>query len=257
MKKIGMKFSLLVVTLLFWSGLAVSDTLELNDGSVVTGKFIGRTGNGISFEVDGITMTYPASNVKAITKGDSEPVSAPAPVEPPASTVAPVPQPASVPSVPAGTRVMVRMRDSLDSARHGSGHVFAATLDSDLYAGSTLVAPRGSNVYGRLTGAKKSGRMVGQAELKVELTDIVIDGKPFPAFTRSVKAVGERTGASTVKRTAVSAGIGALLKSDSRKGAKQGAAVGLGVSALTGGSQVRIPAGALLEFRLAAPFTPL
>ncbi len=252
MRKIAMKFSLLAVILLCWSGLAVSDTLELSDGSVVTGKFMGRTGNGISFEVDGITMTYPASNVKAITMGDSAPAPAPA-----APAAVPAPQPASVPSVPAGTRVMVRMRDTLDSGRHGAGHVFAATLDSDLYAGSTLVAPRGSNVYGRLAGAKKSGRMVGQAELSVELTDIVINGKPYPVMSSSIKAVGERTGASTVKTTAVAAGIGALAKKDSRKGAKRGAAVGLGLSALSKGSQVNIPAGALLEFRLVAPFTPL
>ncbi|UCD58233.1 MAG: hypothetical protein JSV16_03730, partial [Candidatus Hydrogenedentota bacterium] len=122
---------------------------------------------------------------------------------------------------------------------------------------STLVAPRGSNVYGRLTSAKKSGRLVGQAELSVELTDIVIDGKPYPVMTSGVKAVGERTGAQTAKTTAVAAGIGALARSDSGKGARQGAAVGLGVSVLTGGNQVNIPAGSLLEFRLAAPFTPL
>ncbi len=247
MRKIAIKFSLLAVTLLFWSGVAVSDTLELSDGSAVTGKFIGRTGSSISFEVDGITMTYPASNVKGITMGDSAP----------APAAAPAPRPASVPSVPAGTRIMVRMRDTLDSGRHGTGHMFTATLDTDLYAGSALVAPRGGNVYGRLAGAKKSGRLVGQSELSVELTDIVINGKPYPVMTSGVKVKGEKKGRSTLRKTAVGAGIGALAGKDSRKGARRGAAVGLGVSALTGGSQVNIPAGTLLEFRLVAPFTPL
>jgi hypothetical protein len=38
--------------------------------------------------------------------------------------------------------------------------------------------------------------------------------------------------------------------------AKTGAAIGIGVSAVTKGEQINIPAGTLLEFRLKAPVTP-
>jgi hypothetical protein len=147
------------------------------------------------------------------------------------------------------------MRDTLDSRRSGPGTKFAASLDTDLYAGAVLVAPRGSIVYGRLVSARKSGRLVGQSELKVELTDISINGKPHPLVTGEVKAISERTGRKTARRTGFAAGIGALI--DGSDGAKTGAAIGLAASVLTGGNQVNIPAGTLLEFRLAAPFTPL
>jgi len=49
-------------------------------------------------------------------------------------------------------------------------------------------------------------------------------------------------------RTLGAAAIGGLLRGS--KGAKRGAKVGAGVSILTGGQQISIPAGTVLEFTL-------
>ena len=100
---------------------------------------------------------------------------------------------------------------------------------------------------------------MGQAELTIAFTDIMIADKPHPLISSQIKVIGERTGADTAKKIGVTAGIEAMARGKSSKkrksGARKGAAIGLGVAALTGGKQVRIPAGTLLEFSLQAPFT--
>lgn len=237
--------------------------LELLDGSIVTGTFMGGTQNNVRFQVGTDLQTYPKEDILAITFMDmpaptapavapAQPVPVPAvpAATPPATTpsVAPIPRTVTVPS---GTRIMVRTSETLDSKRHGAGHMFTATLGADLVAQGQVLARRGEDVFGRLTKAKKSGRMAGQAELKIIITDIMIDGKPYPVSTSTIKAVGERTGAKTARNVGVAAGIGALARGS--KGAKTGAAVGLGASVLTEGAQVRIPSGTLLEFTLASP----
>ena len=240
---------------------AAADMLEMLDGTVITGRFMGGTQNTIRFQVDNKLQTYPKDDVLAITFIEQEPKTKAAKKAAPAPTPAAAPQPvAAAPApqysptvtVPAGTRVLVRTNENLDSKRHGSGHMFTASLAADLMAGSQVVARRGSTVHGRLARAKKAGRLAGQAELKIVLTDIMINGRPYPVQTSSVKAKGEKTGRKTVRNVGVGAGIGALARGS--KGAKRGAAVGLGASVLTKGSQVRIPAGTLLEFRLASQF---
>jgi hypothetical protein len=49
-------------------------------------------------------------------------------------------------TVPAGTRILVRMVDSLDSSKQKSGYRFTASLETDLRAEDIVVAPRGSTV---------------------------------------------------------------------------------------------------------------
>jgi hypothetical protein len=58
-------------------------------------------------------------------------------------------------TVPAGTHLMVRMTDTVNSRAHGEGHKFTAKLEGDLVVNGTVVAPRGSKVYGQLSKVKK------------------------------------------------------------------------------------------------------
>jgi hypothetical protein len=66
--------------------------------------------------------------------------------------------------------------------------------------------------------------------------------------------VTENTAKKTVGTTARAAAVGGLI--DGKSGARTGAKVGVGVSVLTSGNQINIPAGTMLEISLAAPFTP-
>lgn len=157
-------------------------------------------------------------------------------------------------TIPAGTTLLVRSVDMLDSKTSNTGQRFTVTLEADLVAGGKVIAARGSQAYGMLTNAKSGGRVVGKSELAVELTSILINGQAVPIVTESVESAAPKSETrKTARNVAVGAAIGAAV--DGGDGAGKGAAIGLGASAVTKGKQVQIPAGSVLQFRLLAPLT--
>ncbi len=248
----GFTLVLSILFLMLNVGISLSDTLELTDGTMVEGKYMGGTQNSIRFHVGGETKTYAIKDVLALTI-DSSMAAAGAPAQPQQQQQAVV-APVAV-TVPPGTFLLVRMTQAVDSSRHGVGHRFTAKLETDLVVNNQVAVKRETNVYGRLSESKQAGRVAGKSELTLELTGIMINNQIKPVVTSEVKAVSSQgSGRSTLRRTAVGAGVGAVFGGS--KGAKRGAAVGAGVSILTKGSSINIPAGTLLEYRLAAPFTP-
>lgn len=162
-------------------------------------------------------------------------------------------------TVPAGTRILVRMVDSVDSSKQQVGYRFTANLETNLQVDNTVVAPRGTTLYGRLANAKSAGRMSGGAELTLELTDIVINGTAYPLLTSTYEMRSQGQGSNTAKKVVGGAGLGALI--GGLAGGGKGAAIGLGAgaaagtvaSAATKGKQVQVPSESLLEFRLEQP----
>jgi hypothetical protein len=47
-------------------------------------------------------------------------------------------------NVPAGTRLLVRMNETVDSSRSRAGSIFTATLQTNLTVGNDVVAPAGT-----------------------------------------------------------------------------------------------------------------
>jgi hypothetical protein len=164
-------------------------------------------------------------------------------------------------TVPAGTRLLVRMVDGVDSSKQKVGYRFTADLETNLQVGDVVVAPGGATVYGRLANAKSAGNMSGGAELTLELTDIVINGTAYPLLTGTYEVRSQGKGSNTAKKVIGGAGLGALIGGIA--GGGKGAAIGLGAGAATGtavsaatkGKQVSVPSESLLEFRLAQPAT--
>ena len=161
--------------------------------------------------------------------------------------------------VPAGTRLLIRMLDSVDSGKQQVGYRFTAGLETNLQVDDVIVAPGGTTVYGRLANAKKAGNMSGAGELTLELTDIVINGTSYPLLTSAFEVKSEGKGKKTTRRIVGGAGLGALIGgiagggTGAAIGALAGAAAGTTVSAATKGKQVSIPSESLLEFRLEQP----
>lgn len=164
-------------------------------------------------------------------------------------------------TVPAGTRVLVRMIDSIDSSKQQAGYRFTASLETNLEADDLVVARRGTTVYGRLADVQSAGRMSGGAELTLELTDILISGKAYPLLTSTYEVRGQGQGKKTAGRIVGGTGLGALIGGlagggkGAAIGAVAGAATGTTVSAATKGKQVSVPSESLVEFRLAQPVT--
>ena len=151
--------------------------------------------------------------------------------------------------VAAATPFMIEMVNELDSKKHATGHRFKATLIGDLVtADGTVAAPNGSTVFGILTEAKKSGRIVGKANLEIAFDSIMVNNQRVPITSTQVQAVTDSTAKKSAGQVARGAAVGALI--DGKSGARTGAKVGAGAAILSGGSQVYIPAGTMLEVQL-------
>lgn len=162
-------------------------------------------------------------------------------------------------TVPAGTRILIRTVDSIDSSKQKTGYRFAASLETNLQVDNTVIAPRGSTLYGRLAQASSAGRMSGSSNLTLELTDIVIKGTAYPLLTSAYEVKGKGEGSSTAKKVVGGTGLGALIGgiAGGGKGAGIGALAGAGagtaVAAAGKGQQIQIPSETLIEFRIEQP----
>jgi hypothetical protein len=162
-------------------------------------------------------------------------------------------------TVPAGTRILIRTVDAIDSSKQKAGFRFTATLETNLQAEDQVIAPRGTTVYGRLAQASSAGRMSGSSELTLELTDILINGSAYPLLTSTYELKGKGEGGKTAKKVVGGAGLGALVGGiagggkGAGIGAAAGAATGTAVAASKKGQKLQIPSESLLEFRLEQP----
>src|ERR1700679_183351 len=258
--RLKLKYGFLTALTLLAS-TAWADTLQLKNGSLIKGKFLGGTETEISFQVGSTVQKYNVADIVSL-KFDSEGgASAPAP-QPRSSlpddpaTVAHVEVKPAYVTIPAGTRISVRTIDAIDSAENVVGDRFQAALEEPLMLEGNVVVVADSPVYGRLTQSKESGTFTGRSKLRLELTGIVVNGKMVPVVTGEYEVAGKSRGASTAKRTAGGAVLGALIgaAADGGEGAAIGAGVGAGAGAgseiITGGDQVKVPSETLLDFML-------
>ena len=250
----GLTFALCVAS------VAWADSLELRNGSLIKGKFVGGTDSYISFQVGSSIQKYNIADVVSL-KFDFEPTendglkrrssfSGERETERPASS-----RPAYV-TVPAGTRVSVRMIDGVDSRQNHPGDRFQASLQEPLTVDGNVVVPKGTDVYGRLAESKESGKFSGKSQLQLELTGIVVNGQTLPVVTGEYELTGKSRGASTAKRTVGGAAVGSIIGAiagggkGAAIGAGVGGAAGAGSEVITRGDQVKIPSETLLDFTL-------
>lgn len=248
----------MVLLICLLTSAAWADTLELKNGSLINGKFVGGTESEISFQVGSSAQQYNLADVASLKfdsgtiAGDpSAPQLSPRPAE--ANTAACTQTSKSV-TIPAGTQISVRTIDAIDSTRNHPGDRFQASLEEPLIVNGNVVAAKGADVYGRLSESKKSETFSGRSELRLELTGLVVNGQTVPLVTGDYESKGKSRGASTAKRTIGGAAVGTIIGAiaGGGKGAGIGAAVGGGTGAgseiITKGDQVKVPSETLLDF---------
>jgi hypothetical protein len=182
-----------------------ADKLEMRDGRLYEGHYKGGTPEAVYFEVDGSPRSVPIGEVRGVVFGPRE---AGAPGAPQAGAA-----PAAA-RVPAGTRLRVRLSDTLDPRSNVEGDRFAALLEMELQFDGRALVPVESQAFGKISEIGPTGAM------SLELTGLQI-GKTVQPLTT---------------------------------GSQQLAQAAAGAPAAQAPAGDRIPAGTLLEFRLLQPF---
>jgi len=161
-------------------------------------------------------------------------------------------------TIPAGTRVTVRMGSGINSSTARSGQMFDATLARDLVVNGKTLAKAGAPAHGKVTYAKSSGRLHDPGELSLRLTSVEVNGRNVPVSTTAFHAKGKSHTKSNLTKIGGGAAAGALIGglAGGGKGALIGTAVGAGagtgVAAATGKEEAVVHSEATLTFTTAA-----
>ena len=146
------KFNLncgVVIVLCLAASSAWADSLQLKNGSLIKGKFMGGTETEISFQVGSSVQKYNLADIISL-KFDSESAACDARARPNGSisSVPATPEhsgidaPANV-TIPAGTRISVRTVDDIDSTKNHVGDRFQASLEEPLTVNGNVAVSKG------------------------------------------------------------------------------------------------------------------
>jgi hypothetical protein len=266
-------------------GMLNADTLELKNGSVIKGSYVGGSDTTISFRVGSSVQQYALADITSLKFDDREsaapvrspgfaersPANAPAAYAPSQAPGSNATTSSSAPAdsiaratlqsvvVPSGTRVTIRTIDGVDSDKNHPGDKFLASLEQPLIVNDITLAPKGASVYGRLQQVQAAGQLTGKSQLRLALTGIVINGQTYPISSGDYEVSGKSRGANTATKVGGGAALGAVIGAlaGGGKGAAIGAGVGAGagtaVQVVTKGDQVHVPSETLLEFTIDQP----
>jgi hypothetical protein len=279
--------------------LCFADTLTLRNGGVVEGTYLGGDARRVKMAIGDRVESYGVDEIRSIHFGGpgGPPPSAgasttlpsglqrrspePPPPQPSARYDNPGPAPAPrydnpgpapaprydnpPPSqygvvVPAGTALVVRLIDPVDSETDHLGQTYRASIDEPVVdANGQTVIPRGADVIAKLVEDQQSGKIQGRTVLTLDLMQVQVNGRMVDVNTAEVTQASSSRGARSGKviggATALGAIIGAIAGGGkgAAVGAASGAAVGTGAQVLTKGQRVRIPSETRLTFTLQQP----
>jgi hypothetical protein len=257
---------------------AWGDQIVLKNGQGYSGKFIRGDANVVEFRILSRTEAFKTADVARIIFQEpalDTAAAAPASVQPvpaanPSITPPPAPAAAQVASlgnsantvtVPVGTAITIRTTDEINTEHNQAGDTFEATLEDPLVVNGQTIAIKGTLVRGKISTVKESGKLTGQAELGLELMELVLNGKSYPLHTADYSEVGASRGQRTATTVGGTAALGAIIGAiagggkGAAIGAASGAAVGTGVQVITKGQKLVIPAETILEFKIDYPLT--
>ena len=246
---IAAAMSLCLVSL---AATASADTLVLRDGTQIQGTVTGFAGRTITFRhADGMTRRYPTSQVEALEFLAADRTN------PDTATGRTL-------EVPAGTELVVRTVEAIDSKTAGADQIFSAIVEQDVAsAANRVIVPKGSSAQ-LMIRQLTSGGATGSPQMVLDIQSLTVGGRKYLVSTTDLTQDSD-TGIGKNKRTAEAIGGGAAIGTliggiaGGGKGALigvlVGAAGGAGVQVLTRGHDVEVPAETVLRFALDEPVT--
>ena len=157
-------------------------------------------------------------------------------------------------TVPAGTRLTVRIDSQVTSKTAKVGDRFNGNLARPLVVDGKTVAVAGAPAHGRVTYVKPSGRLHAPGELTLRLTSVEANGKMVPVSTSAFHAKGKsHTKSNAIKiggGTAAGAVLGGMFGGPKGAliGAAAGGAAGTGLAAATGKEEAVVHAETAMTF---------
>ncbi|RZU39193.1 BON domain-containing protein [Edaphobacter modestus] len=159
--------------------------------------------------------------------------------------------------VPVGTMIRVRINQAMDSRHTQPGAPFEGVVLNDVLVEGMVAIPRGAAVQGHVSDTQPGGDLRGRGGIALELSQVSLEGHPYPLVTESWSHQGyDKTGqtvGTTVGLGAAGATIGAIAGGGpgALLGAGIGAIAGLGLSSASHQGEAAVPSEAILSFRLA------
>lgn len=162
-------------------------------------------------------------------------------------------------TLPAGTRIPIRLAQSLDTRRDRPGTPFLAHVSAPVMHNGEVILPRGSICRGHLVESKPSGRLKGRAVMSLSLDSVEWNGRKYtiqtsdPSFVskahkkRNIALIGGGAGTGAAIGGIAGGGVGALI------GAGAGAAAGTTGAVITGKRNLHLAPETRVVFTLRQP----
>ena len=164
-------------------------------------------------------------------------------------------------TIPAGTRLSLRMASTVSSRSSRVEDSVNATLRAPVVVNGITVLPTGAAVGGYVTEARRSGRVKGRARIGVRFNTVRAHGTRYNMRTTSIAREAPGTKKEDAAKIGIGAGAGAITGAiaGGKKGAAIGTAVGggagTGVVLATRGKEVALSRGTPVIVRLSEPLT--
>ena len=244
--------------------VGLADTVTLKSGEIIQGNYLGGSPRQVRIEAGGQIQDYNIDQIVRIEFSGPPPAPAPEPrrsenVFRPEPANTPPPQQQALGDLPAGTNLVVRMIDAVDSSVNRVGQTFAASIDEPVMINGQMVIPRGADVVVKLVDSKESGKLTGRSELTLDLMSVKVNGRPVDINTQTVSQQSASRGERTAKVAGGTAAVGAIIGAiagggkGAAIGAAAGGAAGAGAEVVTAGQRVKIPSETRLTFVTETP----
>ncbi len=225
---------LFLVLVLLLPAAGFADLVVLKGGAQISGTVESATAHDIRIRTSGRVQVLSLDTVDWIRFDQP----APAPPAPKASAgpsllrhEPPVAAAAKSLELPAGTELVIRTIDRIESKKADLKHLYQASLDEPLAVNGITAAPANSLVMLQVTGVTNA-KVKGRSALTLQAVELIVDGKKIPVSTEDVSSESGSQGKRTAIGTAAGAGVGAGIGGAAAGGA--GAAGGAAAGAAAG-----------------------
>jgi hypothetical protein len=187
------------------------------------------------------------------SSGGSPPSSSVASAAPVAPEPVQQPQP---PVLPRGTRLEVRLNQTINIKHVQAGDHFSGTLAQPVVDGNTVLVPAGSNADGEILVAHRRGKFKGRSIMALTLTRLDVNGTEYRVDTNNLARTKKGKGKRSAAFIGSGAGMGMLIGGIATGGVGLlvGGLAGGGAGALgaafTGNRDISLPAETVITFRL-------